>query len=122
MRYVRVPSPHDSVTPLGNRHWLFPARQALSCGATRAQKYNELIRQDTSEPVRHKRRSRLASFGLALFGVALVLTGALLVILGTSGLFDTSLFGIGLPSELPGLIIVGCGFFTLFRAGRPAGG
>lgn len=63
-----------------------------------------------------KPRSRLARFGLALAAIVLILAGALLVILGSSGLF--TLDAVGLPAETPGLIVVALGFFTLFRSGR----
>lgn len=68
-----------------------------------------------------RRRSRLAVIGLSVLGVALILIGALLVILGTSGLFDVSLLGSGLPPELPGLIVIGTGFSACSaRGGLPA--
>jgi hypothetical protein len=63
-----------------------------------------------------KPRSRLARFGLVLAAIGLILTGALLVILGSSGLF--TLDAVGLPAETPGLIVVALGVFTLFRSGR----
>lgn len=63
-----------------------------------------------------KPRSRLARFALALAAIMLLFTGALLVIMGSSGLF--SLDAVGLPAETPGLIVIALGFFTLFKSGR----
>jgi len=67
-----------------------------------------------------RQRSRLATFGLAVLAIALLLIGALLVISGSSGLFHVSLFGFGVAPELPGLIVLALGFVVLFRSGRPA--
>ena len=64
------------------------------------------------------RRSRLATFGLALLSLLLILIGGLLIILGTSGLFNVSLFGSAVAPELPGLIVLALGFVVLFRSGR----
>jgi hypothetical protein len=73
------------------------------------------MRSGTTAP---KRRSRLVTFGMALLGVGLILTGALLIAMGSSEVFGVTLFGIGVMPELPGLIILASGFFVLFRGGR----
>ena len=67
-----------------------------------------------------KPRSRLVRFALAVAAIVLFLTGALLVIAGSSGVF--SLEAIGLPAEAPGLLVIMLAFFTLYRSGRAVRG
>jgi hypothetical protein len=55
---------------------------------------------------------------MALLSVGLILTGALLIIMGSSEVFSVTLFGIGVMPELPGLIVLALGFVVLFRSGK----
>ena len=51
-------------------------------------------------------------------GIALILAGALLVILGDSDLFSVDILGATITLAAPGLIVVGLGFVVLFLSGR----
>jgi|ETNmetMinimDraft_16_1059900.scaffolds.fasta_scaffold265350_1 hypothetical protein len=57
-------------------------------------------------------------FGLSVLAILLLLSGVLLVILGTSELFSLDALGLPLPAETPGFIVMALGGYVLFRAGR----
>lgn len=81
-----------------------------------------LTREAPDDGAATKRRSGLATLGLVVLSVALFVLGALLVIMGTTGVFDVRLLGIGIMPELPGLIVIAAGVYCQFHAGRPARG
>ncbi|NKB58025.1 MAG: hypothetical protein GKS00_17010 [Alphaproteobacteria bacterium] len=65
-----------------------------------------------------KPRSRLARFGFALGGITIILAGVLLLIMGSSELFALDLFGLTIPAETPGAIVMVVGFVVFFFSGR----
>ncbi len=59
--------------------------------------------------------SRLKRFSYTAGGVATILVGVLLVILGTSELFSLDVFELPVPAETPGLVVMFLGIYLLFR-------
>ena len=71
--------------------------------------------QDTSSP---NRRSRLASFGIAMGALVLILAGVLLLILGSSEQSFVQAFGTTVTAVVSGLIVMGMGLVALFHSAR----
>lgn len=59
--------------------------------------------------------SRLKRFGYALAGVATIVAGVLLVILGTTEFFSLDTLGLPIPNETPGLTVMLAGLYLLYR-------
>ena len=70
----------------------------------------------TEDPSPRKRISGLARFGLSTLAILLLLSGALLIIVASNGLF--SLDAIGLPAEAPGLAVIALSFYVMYLARR----